>query len=139
MSPHEDMSIDVSQIAPLEVELELEPARAHNVVGPYGAFVATMAPAEMVPQPWRMQHQPQSQWRSPAPRTLSPSVERVMESLAVLPMGVWKRVALYSFLFMLFGNLLRCRGLASSTNFGCVLLLVLGLAGMVAVSVQRNP
>jgi len=137
MSPHDDASIDVSQIAP--VHLELESARAHDLVGPYGAFVATMAPAELAPPTWGTPPYAQSPWRSPAPRSASgAAASRGLEALAALPVGLWKRLALYGFLFFLFGNLLRCGGLSTSTNIACALVVVLGLAGVVACA-QRNP
>lgn len=137
MRPHHELSIDVSQIEP--VHLELEPARSHELVGPYGAFVATMAPAELSSQAWRTPSYAPSAWRTPAPRTaLGAAVDRVLEAFAALPMAVWKRLALYSFLFLLFGNLLRCGGLSTMTNVACALLVMFGLVGVVACA-QRNP
>lgn len=137
MSPHDELSIDVSQIAP--VHLELATSRAHDLVGPYGAFVATMAPEHLAQQAWGAHPfapNAQSEWRAPAPT--SAATARVLDTLAVLPVGVWKRVALYAFLFFVFGNLLRCGGLATFTNVACAILIVLGLAGLVACA-QRNP
>ncbi|MDB4937466.1 MAG: hypothetical protein JWP87_4438 [Labilithrix sp.] len=110
--------------------LELETARSHDLVGPYGAFVATMAPeAPLVVAP------------PPAERsdvTAAGIVERTIDVLAVLPISVWSRVALYSFLTMLFGNLLRCGGLSASANLTFAFFVVLGLAG-VGASAQRSP
>jgi hypothetical protein len=136
MSPHDELTIDVSQIAP--IELELEPARAHDLVGPYGALVATMAPPQMAPRPWAAEQHARAAWRSPAPRWAhQDKLDRITDALAVIPMGVWKRVALYSFLFLVFGNLLRCSGLSSMTNISCALLVLIGLAGVGACA-QRE-
>jgi hypothetical protein len=138
MSPHDDLSIDVSQIAP--VHLELETTRAHDLVGPYGAFVATMAPTELSPRPWGTvpygQPYVQSEWRAPAPQHAW--AERALDALTEVPAGVWHRFALYGFLFFLFGNLLRCGGLSTFTNVSCALVTLLGLAGTVACA-YRNP
>ena len=137
MSRHHELSIDVSQIEP--VHLELEPTRSHELVGPYGAFVATMAPPELAAQAWRTPSYVPSTWRTPSPSSaIGVAVERVLEAFAALPMAVWKRLALYSFLFLLFGNLLRCGGLSTMTNVACALLVVLGLVAFVACA-QRNP
>jgi hypothetical protein len=137
MSLHDDGSIDVSEIAP--VHLELEAARAHEIVGPYGAYVGTMAPTELAPPTSAMPLSPYG-WHPPAPRSsLRVAVDSVLDALAAFPLAVWKRVALYSFLFMLFGNLLRCRGLSTLTNVSCGLLVVIGLLGVVACCSQRSP
>lgn len=137
MNPDGELSIDVSQIAPLH--LELESSRAHDVVGPYGAFVATMAPADHAPLPWGAPPYSPTEWRSPTPSEPSTGrTSRALDSLAVVPLGIWKRVALYGFLFFVFGNLLRCGGLSTFTNVSCALVVALGLAGVVA-SAQRNP
>jgi hypothetical protein len=141
MSLHDELTIDVSDIAP--VHLELEATRAHDLVGPYGAFVATMAPAEQA-QPWGTVRygQPYSppyartEWRSAAPT--SAWAARALDALGGLPAGAWHRLALYGFLFFLFGNLLRCGGLSAFTNVSCVLVTLLGLAGTVA-SAHRSP
>lgn len=130
MTPNGELSIDVSQIAP--VHLELEPARAHDVVGPYGAFVATMAP-DAAPPPWGAPSYGPTGWRSPAPSAQEVGAPaRALDSLAVVPVAVWKRVALYGFLFVVFGNLLRCGGLSTFTNVSCALVVAVGLAGVVA-------
>ncbi len=131
MTPNGELSIDVSKIAPVHLELELEPARAHEVVGPYGAFVATMASAEPAPAPWGTPSYSHPGWRPPASRAPT-APARALDSLAVVPVAVWKRVALYGFLFVVFGNLLRCGGLSTFTNVSCVLVVALGLAGMIA-------
>lgn len=127
MSPREDGWIDVSQIAP--VHLELETTRSHALVGPYGAFVATMAPEQ---PSWGHEAATQSWPSRPVTRA-----DRVMGALAEISIEVWKRLSLYSFLFMLFGNTLRCRGLSAGTNVACALLVLVGLAGVVAC--QRKP
>lgn len=130
MTPNGELSIDVSQIAP--VHLELESSRAHDVVGPYGAFVATMAPA----LPPAMEAPPpyaHTEWRAPTP----PS-GRALDVLADVPVAIWKRLALYGSLFFVFGNLLRCGGLSTLTNVTCALVVLFGLAGLVACA-QRNP
>lgn len=118
--------------APIALELA-DGGRSHVIEGPYGALLATMATPSMEPRP--------AAYR-PGPASLAPVAatpfERAGDVLASVSIEVWKRVALYSFLFMLFGNLLRCRGLALGTNAACVLLLVLGIAGCIA-SAQRNP
>ena len=138
MSPHDDVSIDVSPIAP--VHLELETTRAHELVGPYGAFVATMAPAELAPPQWGTvrygEPNGSSEWRAPAPRIAW--VERAHDALSEMPAGVWHRLALYGFLFFIFGNLLRCGGLSTFTNVSCALVTLLGLAGTVACA-YRSP
>ena len=134
MIPDGELSIDVSQIAP--VHLELESARAHDVVGPYGAFVATMAPADQASSPWGAPPYSHTTSRPPAPRAGVTS--RALDSLAAVPVGIWKRFALYGSLFFVFGNLLRCGGLSTFTNVSCALVVVLGLAGVVA-SAQRSP
>lgn len=137
MSRHHELSIDVSEIEP--VHLELEAARSHELVGPYGAFVATMAPAELTAQAWRAPSYAPSAWRTPAPRSaIGGAVERVFDAFAALPMAIWKRLALYGFLFLLVGNLLRCGGLSTMTNVACALLVMFGLVGVVACA-QRNP
>jgi len=137
MSRHHELSIDLSQIEP--VHLELETTRSHELVGPYGAFVATMAPEELTRRAFETPAYAPGQWRAPAPRSAAGAgVERVLEALAMLPVGLWKRLALYGFLFFLFGNLLRCGGLAMMTNVACALLVVFGLVGVVACA-QRNP
>lgn len=137
MTPNGELSIDVSQIAP--VQLELESARAHDVVGPYGAFVATMAPADQAPPPWGAPAYSHTGWRPPVPSARSTGASsRALDSLAVVPVGVWKRFALYGALFFVFGNLLRCGGLSTFTNVSCALVVAVGLAGIVACA-QRNP
>ena len=137
MIPDGELSIDLSQIAP--VHLELESARAHDVVGPYGAFVATMAPADQAPLTWGSPPYSHSASRPPAPSEPSTgATSRALDSLAVVPVGVWKRFALYGFFFFVFGNLLRCGGLSTFTNVSCALVVALGLVGVV-VSAQRNP
>ena len=129
MTPNGELSIDISQMAP--VHLELEPARAHEVVGPYGAFVATMASADPATAPWGAPSYSHTGWRPPAPSAPTAPV-RALDSLAVVPVAVWKRVALYGSLFVVFGNLLRCGGLSTFTNVSCLLVVALGLAGVVA-------
>ena len=62
----------------------------------------------------------------------------VLDAVASMPFGFWKRVPAYAFLALLLGNGMRCRGLALSTNIALVALIVVGLAGVV-VSLQRNP
>lgn len=122
---------DDTLVSPIPLELA-DAGRSHVIVGPYGALVATMAtPAE--PQPYLYMPGPGSLTPPPSTR-----LDRAADLLALLPLAVWKRVALYSFLFGVLGNLLRCRGLAFSTNVACVALLVLGVAGCLA-SAQRNP
>ena len=135
MSRHDDLEIDISHLPP--VSFELETARSHDVVGPYGAFVATMAPPSMAVDAWRPPPYAQSAW--PPPRSRAESIlDRVFDALATFPTGVWKRVFLYSFLFMVFGNLLRCRGLSLTSNVACIFLIVLGAMGLAACS-QRSP
>ena len=137
MIPDGELSIDLSQIAPMH--LELESARAHDVVGPYGAFVATMAPADQAPLTWGSPPYSHTGSRPAAPCEPSTgATSRALDSLAVVPVGVWKRIALYGFLFFVFGNLLRCGGLSTFTNVSCALVVALGLVGVV-VSAQRNP
>ena len=138
MSPHDDTLIDVSQIAP--IHLELESARAHDLVGPYGAFVATMAPAPPSPTYWDAPRGGGAGWSStaPGPTTTTVGTAPLLDTLAVLPVGLWKRLALYGSLFGLFGNLLRCGGLSTSTNVACAVIVVLGVAGILACA-QRNP
>lgn len=137
MSRHHELSIDLSQIEPMH--LELEPTRSHEFVGPYGAFVATMAPEELSRRAYETPAYAPQAWRAPAPRSAAgAAVDRFLEAVAMLPVGLWKRLALYGFLFFLFGNLLRCGGLAWTTNVACALLVVFGLVGVVACA-QRNP
>lgn len=138
MIPGGELSIDLSQIAP--VHLELESARAHDVVGPYGAFVATMAPAaDQAPLTWGSPPYSHAGSRPPAPSEPSTgATSSALDSLAVVPVGIWKRFALYGFLFFVFGNLLRCGGLSTFTNVSCTLVVALGLVGVV-VSAQRSP
>jgi hypothetical protein len=140
MSPRDEVSIDVSDIAP--VHLELETSRSHDLVGPYGAFVATMAPPHLASQAWRAPPYAVagSTWREySAPKTRAgAAAERVIDAFAALPFGLWSRVAFYAFLFFFLGNVFRCGGLTLMTDVACSLLVVLGLVGMVACA-QRNP
>lgn len=125
---------DVEDIAP--ASFELEPPRAHDLVGPYGAFTATMAPDSLVtPLVTTPPAASSSSAYGPPSQTL---VARLLDELAMLPLGVWKRVALYSFLVLVFGNLLRCGGLSSTANVIFAGFTALGVAGVIAC-VQRNP
>jgi hypothetical protein len=111
-------------------ELETTPSR--EIVGPYGAYLATMA----VPQP-DFASGPAA-WRQAMPVRSTTPLEHMLDALVLLPAAAWKRVALYSFLFLLFGNGLTCRGLSMCANMTCVALVVLGIAGLYACG-QRNP
>jgi hypothetical protein len=79
---------------------------------------------------------------SPSSSSSSPAVstrtERGVDAIRTVPFEVWKRVPVYAFLAMLFGNGCRCGGLSTSVNAALGILLVIGLVG-VAVSFQRNP
>ena len=122
---------DDTLAAPIRLELA-DAGRSHTIVGPYGALVATMAsPADAQPYLY-----------TPGPGSLAPRsptrLARTADLFALLPLAVWKRVALYGFLFIVLGNLLRCGGLSFATNVACVVLAVLGVVGCV-VTAQRNP
>ena len=75
---------------------------------------------------------------APVPSVPPSQTEQVLDAVASIPFGIWKRVPAYAFLALLLGNGMRCRGLAFSTNVALVVLVVVGLAGVV-VSLQRNP
>jgi hypothetical protein len=112
---------------------ELEVTRSREIVGPYGAYLATMAP----PHPDFRAQLPA--WRpAMTPLRASTPLADALDVLALLPVAVWKRVALYSFLFMPFGNGLTCGGMSASSNVLCAALVALGVAGLYACA-QRNP
>lgn len=140
MPPRDEVSIDISDIAPMH--LELETSRSHDLVGPYGAFVATMAPPGLASQAWRPSHGAGvgQTWREySAPTTRAGAIaERLVDAFAALPFGLWSRVSLYAFLFFFLGNVFRCGGLALLTDVACAILVLLGVVGMVACA-QRNP
>lgn len=118
--------------APLELEL-LDEGRCHVIEGPYGALVATMAEPSMAPQARSPSASSLSLYSTPVTR-----LDRARELLELLPVGVWKRLALYTFLFLVFGNLVRSRGLALSTNLAGVTVVVISLVALLSVT-QRNP
>lgn len=100
---------------PLVATIEHERPRAHDIVGPYGALVATMAadPSTAV----RVVE---------APRGIR---ERVESAVSVVPSGVWNRMSVYSCLALLLGNLFLARGLSAGTNVAGALLALIGFVG----------
>jgi hypothetical protein len=111
----------------LHLEL-MDTARAHTVEGPYGALVVTMASPSMSPPPHT---------HALAAPCVPSSAARARALLQSLPLSVWKRVALYSLLFLGLGNLLG-GGLSLAAALGCVALVALGLAGVVAHVAARE-
>ena len=79
-------------------------------------------------------------YRSPAVldvQSAPSSLGGALDTLAVVPMAVWKRVAGYTLLAMFIGNVLRCRGLSTSANLVLAALVVLGIVGCIA-SAQKE-
>lgn len=73
-----------------------------------------------------------------APRPLPSRADAVVDAVASVPFGFWKRLPSYAFLAMVLGNGCLCGGLSGRTNGFLALLIVVGLAGVV-LSLQRRP
>lgn len=124
--------------APVALELG-EPPRCHDIEGPYGALVATMAPLEAPPPSVAaFDASVRVSPTSLAPTMASSWGGRVGDVLAVLPPAVWKRVALYTALFVVLGNTVRAGGFAMSTNAAALALVVVAVIGTRASSARRS-
>jgi hypothetical protein len=123
----------VYDASPFEREIDFEFAISKAPPPPESVAPAVVPVAMMLPMPEAPPLEPM--WVASSSRV--PRVFRVLEPLAVIPRGVWKRVAAYGFLLMILGNACCCvrLGIASTIALGVVVLVA--LAG-VAATAQRG-